>query len=80
MKTEAYKDEGYKLMGAAFEVYNQQGHGLAEEIYQESLEIELELSGFPFRSKQELSCFYKGRALKSATCPTCSSSRVLSSS
>ena len=64
MKTEIYKDEGYKLMGAAFEVYNEQGCGLAEEIYQESLEIELELRGIAFRSKQELTCFYKGRELK----------------
>ena len=27
---EIYKDEGYKLMGAAFEVYNDRGYGLAE--------------------------------------------------
>ena len=37
------KDEGYKLMGAAFEVYNQLGYGVAAEVYQQSLEIELEL-------------------------------------
>ena len=30
MKPEIYKDEGYKLMGAAFEVYNELGYGLAE--------------------------------------------------
>ena len=48
MKPEIYKDEGYKLMGAAFEVYNEQGYGMAEEIYQESLEIELELRGILF--------------------------------
>ena len=30
MKTEIYKDECCKLMGAAFEVYNEQGYGLAE--------------------------------------------------
>src|SRR6266404_105911 len=35
MKTEIYKDEGYRFMGAAFEVYNDRGYGLAEEIYQE---------------------------------------------
>jgi len=29
MKAEIYKDEGYKLMGAAFEVNNEQGCGLA---------------------------------------------------
>jgi len=64
MKPEIYKDEGYKLIGAAFEVYNELGHGMAEEIYQESLEIELELRGIPFLAKQQLVCFYKGRALK----------------
>ena len=35
------KEEGYKLMGAAFEVYNHLGFGMAEEIYQQSLEFEL---------------------------------------
>jgi len=59
-----FKEEGYKLMGAAFEVYNQLGYGMAEEIYQQSLEIELELRGIPFRSKQELTVFYKGRKLE----------------
>jgi len=34
MKTEIYNDEGYRFMGAAFEVYNDRGYGLAEEIYQ----------------------------------------------
>ena len=69
MKPEIYKDEGYKLMGAAFEVYNELDFGLAEEIYQESLEIELESRGIPFRSKQELKCFYKGRELKKRYVP-----------
>ncbi|MBC8095016.1 MAG: GxxExxY protein [Akkermansiaceae bacterium] len=64
MKTSLFQDEGYKFMGAAFEVYNEQGCGLSEEIYQESLEIELEARGIPFSSKQELTCFYKGRPLK----------------
>jgi GxxExxY protein len=58
-----FKDEGYKLMGAAFEVYNQLGYGMAEEIYQQSLEIELDLRGIPFQSKKELTVFYKDRLL-----------------
>ena len=69
MKPEIYKDEGYKLMSAAFEVYNEQGFGLAEEIYQESLEMELESRAIPFRTKQELKCFYKGRELKKRFVP-----------
>jgi len=58
-----FKEEGYKLMGAAFEVYNQLGYGMAEEIYQQSLEIELAIQGIPFQSKRELTVFYKDRAL-----------------
>ena len=49
MKPEIYRDEGYKFMAAAFEVYNDRGYGLAEEIYQECLEIELESRGILFR-------------------------------
>jgi len=58
-----FKKEGYELMGAAFEVYNQLGYGMAEEIYQQSLEIELTLRDIPFQSKPELAAFYKGRQL-----------------
>ncbi len=69
MKTEIYKDEGYQLMGAAFEVYNDRGYGLAEEIYQECLEIELGLRRISFHSKAELKCFYKGLELKKRYVP-----------
>src|SRR6516162_2223923 len=69
MKPEIYKNEGYQFMGAAFEVYNDRGYGLAEEIYQECLEIELELRRISFRSKAELKCFYKGRELKKRYVP-----------
>ena len=69
MKPEIYKDEGYRLMGAAFEVYNEKGGGMAEEIYQECLELELELKGISFKAKQELACFYKGRELKKRYVP-----------
>jgi GxxExxY protein len=69
MKPEIYKDEGYRFMGAAFEVYNNRGYGLAEEIYQECIEIELEFREISFRSKTELRCFYKGRELKKKYIP-----------
>ncbi|MFZ1932146.1 MAG: GxxExxY protein [Thermoguttaceae bacterium] len=64
-----YKEEGYKLMGAAFEVYNQLGYGMAEEIYQWSLEIELGLRGIPFQSKRQLTVFYKDRQLETRYVP-----------
>lgn len=59
-----FKDEGYRLMGAAFDVYNQIGYGMAEEVYQQSLEVELNLRDTPFRSKIELPVHYKGRLLE----------------
>ena len=33
------KQEGYDLMGAAFEDYSVLGYGMAEEIYQQSFKI-----------------------------------------
>jgi GxxExxY protein len=57
------EEEGYRLMGAAFEVFNQLGYGMAEEIYQQSLEIELSMRGIPFQSKRELDVYYKDRLL-----------------
>jgi GxxExxY protein len=57
------EEEGYRFMGAAFELYNQLGYGMAEEIYQQSLEIELGMRGIPFQPKAELTPIYKGREL-----------------
>ena len=57
------KQEGYDLVGAAFEVYNVLGYGMAEEIYQQSLEIELGLRNIPFTSKAELEVTYKDQKL-----------------
>jgi len=69
MKSGIYKQEGYVFMAAAFEVYNDRGYGMAEEIYQECLELELELRGIAFQSKAEMRCFYKGRELKNRYIP-----------
>jgi len=51
-------------MAAAFDVYNEMGHGFLEEVYQESLELELSDRGIPYVSKPRLPLFYKGRPLK----------------
>jgi len=56
-------------MGAAFEVYNQVGYGMAEEVYQECLEIELNLRGIPFQSKRLLSLTYKQQPLLKSYVP-----------
>ena len=51
-------------MTAAFEVYNVLGSGMADEVYQESLEIELGLRGIEFASKPEVVGDCKGRRLR----------------
>ncbi len=60
MNDELFKQEGYDLMGAAFEVYNEQGSHLSEEIYQASLEAELTIREIHFDAQRRLDVFYKG--------------------
>jgi len=64
-----YAEEGYKRMGAVFEVHKEMGGGLLEEIYQQSLDVELEIRNIPFTAKEELSVFYKNRELKTRYIP-----------
>jgi len=64
-----FAEEGYALIGAVFEVHKELGGGMLEEIYQQSLEIELQLRNIPFKSKAELSVFYKGLQLQKRYIP-----------
>ncbi len=61
---ELFEQEGYELMGAAFEVYNQLGSGFLEEVYQESMELELKARRIPFLSKPRMPVTYKEQLLK----------------
>jgi len=63
MPDDLFAKEGFELMGAAFEVHATLGGGMAEEIYQESLEIELGMRSIPFESKVPLRASYKGQQL-----------------
>ena len=62
--TGLYQQEGYDFMAAAFEVHTEMGHGFLEEVYHESLELELTQRSIPFVSKPKLPLFYKGQPLK----------------
>ena len=53
-----YKEEAYKIMGAAFKVYNTLGHGFLEAVYQEALEIEFQKQGIPYEREKELKIYY----------------------
>lgn len=59
-----YKEETYKINGAAMKVYNTLKSGFLEAVYQEALEIEFKKRGIPFESEKELTVFYDGVELK----------------
>ena len=59
-----YKEEAYRIMGAAFKVYNGLGHGFLEAVYQEALEIEFQKQGIPYEREKELKIQYDGIELK----------------
>ena len=59
-----YKEESYKIVGAAFDVYNKLGHGFLEAVYQEALEIEFQRRNIPYEREKELKIIYDGVELK----------------
>ncbi len=59
-----YKDESYKIIGAALKVYNMLGPGFLEAVYQEALEIEFQRLGIPYEREKELKIYYDGIELK----------------
>lgn len=59
-----YAQERYKIVGAAFEVYNKIGHGFLEAVYQECLELEFRKRGIPYEREKEIKIYYDGQELK----------------
>lgn len=59
-----YKEESYRIVGAAFNVYNVLGPGFLETVYQEAFEIELQKQGIPYEREKELKIQYNGIELK----------------
>ncbi len=59
-----YKEETYKINGAAMKVYNTLGHGFLEAVYQEALEIEFVKRGIPFEREKELKIYYEGKEMR----------------
>ena len=54
----------YAIIGAAIEVHKILGPGHLEAVYQEALEIELDLRKVPYQSQPRIELEYKGRKLK----------------
>ena len=59
-----FKEETYKINGAAMKVYNTLRHGFLEAVYQEALEIEFKKQNVPFEREKELKIYYDGHELK----------------
>ena len=50
-----------KIIGAAIEVHREKGPGLLESIYEECMDIELELQEMRFERQKRIPLTYKGR-------------------
>jgi GxxExxY protein len=59
-----FKDEVYKIAGAAMEVYYTLGIGFLEPVYQEALALEFNRRGIPYVREPYLEIAYKGISLK----------------
>lgn len=58
-----FKEECYKIIGAAMEVHKALGRGFLEPVYHEALKIEFEQEGIPWSDEVLLDIKYKGRIL-----------------
>ena len=58
-----FEAEGYAIMGAAFEVYNELGSGFLEEVYQEALHRVLVENQIHFVSQPKLEVWFRGAPL-----------------
>jgi len=56
-----YPELSYQIMKAVFEVHNRLGPGFTEDIYENALAYELELTGIPFERQQQIQVHYKDR-------------------
>ena len=53
------KEETYRIIGCAFEVSKELGHGLHEKIYENALTVEFGLLGIAFEQQRRFDVIYK---------------------
>ena len=58
-----YKDESYKIIGAAMAVHKEMGCGFLEAVYQETIEKEFCIQCIPYKREVLLPIYYKGELL-----------------
>ena len=57
------KEDVCRIIGCAFEVYNELGAGFLEPVYQEAFERELTYQRIPFEGQKRLQIYYRGEPL-----------------
>jgi hypothetical protein len=53
------KEETHRIIGFAFEVLNELGHGLYEKIYENALVVDFQLNGIPYSQQRKFDVLYK---------------------
>lgn len=64
MENFIYKEEGYKIIGCFYAVYNTLGPGFLEAVYQEALEKEFIKNNIPYVREKKVDVFYNDEKLK----------------
>ena len=54
------KEETHRIIGCAFDVLNELGHGLHEKPYENALVVEFRLGKIPFNQQKRFPVLYKG--------------------
>ncbi|GAF04947.1 GxxExxY protein [Saccharicrinis fermentans] len=58
-----YKEEAYRIIGAAMEVHKELKNGFLETVYQEALAKEFKIQDIPFEKESLINIYYKGEKL-----------------
>ena len=69
MDTFKFKEETYRIIGAAMAVHRFFGCGFTEKVYQDALEQEFRAIGIPFERESSLHATYRGVELKTVFVP-----------
>ncbi len=53
------KEETHQILGCAFDVLNEIGHGFHEKVYENALVVEFKLRGIPYEQQKRFPIIYK---------------------
>ena len=63
MREIIYKEDSYKIVGAAMEVHKHLGCGFLEQVYQEALELEFLHLNIPYEREKQMNIYYRDKKL-----------------